>query len=93
MTWYNTNKLLDKGYKGVKTGNTPGAKACLSSYWEDENINIIIVVLGSTSQQSRFNDTMLIKDWTRDIYDDFKLKNSDLKRASTTNIETRANLS
>ena len=31
MCWSNTNKLLEKGFKGVKTGNTPGAKAWLTS--------------------------------------------------------------
>jgi D-alanyl-D-alanine carboxypeptidase (penicillin-binding protein 5/6) len=91
-TWTNTNKLLDKGFKGIKTGNTPGAKACLSSIWEDENIKTIIIVLGSTSQFSRFNDTVVIKDWCRDVYDFHRRKYNNFKRASTTNIETRINL-
>jgi len=31
--WKNTNKLLDDGYLGVKTGITPSAGACLSSHY------------------------------------------------------------
>lgn len=31
MIWVNTNKLLDKGYNGVKTGVTDNAGPCLSS--------------------------------------------------------------
>lgn len=31
--WENTNKLLDKGFHGVKTGITKSAGACLSSWY------------------------------------------------------------
>jgi D-alanyl-D-alanine carboxypeptidase (penicillin-binding protein 5/6) len=31
--WINTNKLLDKGFLGVKTGITNAAGACLSSLY------------------------------------------------------------
>jgi D-alanyl-D-alanine carboxypeptidase len=34
INWENTNKLLDKGFKGVKTGITPAAGACLSALYE-----------------------------------------------------------
>jgi serine-type D-Ala-D-Ala carboxypeptidase (penicillin-binding protein 5/6) len=30
QTWYNTNKLLEDGFLGVKTGITPTAGPCLS---------------------------------------------------------------
>ena len=30
-TWWNTNKLLQKDWEGVKTGQTPSAGSCLSS--------------------------------------------------------------
>ncbi len=33
ITWENTNKLLDKGFLGVKTGQTIPAGACLVSWY------------------------------------------------------------
>lgn len=33
VTWENTNKLLDNGFSGVKTGITKPAGACLSSWY------------------------------------------------------------
>ncbi len=33
IIWENTNKLLDKGFSGVKTGITKPAGACLSSWY------------------------------------------------------------
>lgn len=41
MIWENTNKLLKKGWEGIKTGQTPAAGSCLSSLRE----GIYIVVL------------------------------------------------
>jgi len=43
-TWWNTNKLLGKGWEGIKTGQTSSAGSCLSSLRE----GIYIVVLNST---------------------------------------------
>ncbi|EGR30078.1 hypothetical protein IMG5_142710 [Ichthyophthirius multifiliis] len=71
IIWENTNKLLDKGFKGVKTGITNIAGACLSSWYVDfldefnknEQANLIIVVLGSLNQDSRFEDTVKLADW------------------------------
>ena len=53
--WENTNILLDKGFKGVKTGITTSAGGCLSSWYcefldefnKNEQSNLIIIVLGS----------------------------------------------
>ena len=36
IEWENTNKLLIKGYKGVKTGITAEAGYCLSSYFNKD---------------------------------------------------------
>ena len=43
--WWNTNKLLNKDWEGVKTGQTPSAGPCLSSLKN----GIFIVVLNSSN--------------------------------------------
>jgi D-alanyl-D-alanine carboxypeptidase len=44
--WVNTNKLLRKGWKGVKTGFTKTAGACFCGYWVEESYHIILTLLG-----------------------------------------------
>jgi len=51
--WWNTNKLLEKGWEGVKTGQTTAAGSCLSSLRE----NVYIVVLNCLNASTRFSDT------------------------------------
>jgi D-alanyl-D-alanine carboxypeptidase len=51
--WWNTNKLLMKGWEGVKTGQTVTAGSCLCSLRE----GIFITVLNSDTADSRFTDT------------------------------------
>jgi len=71
VVWENTNKLLNKhGFRGVKTGITTSAGACLSSWYvhsvdEDtaHDCNIIIIVLGSDTQEQRFRDTLRLAQW------------------------------
>jgi len=43
--WKNTNKLLNLGFSGLKTGITDTAGPCLSSRYSFENYDIIVVVL------------------------------------------------
>ena len=44
--WENTNKLLERGWEGVKTGLTPSAGSCLSSVKD----GLYIVVLNCSTQ-------------------------------------------
>lgn len=44
-TWENTNRLLDDGFEGIKTGITDTAGPCLSAGYKD----LIVVVLNSKS--------------------------------------------
>ena len=54
----NTNRLLGvEGYSGVKTGTTHAAGCCLAAHGERGGRGIIVVVLGSTSTESRYADT------------------------------------
>jgi len=61
--WYNTNKLLAKGFNGLKTGITPTAGPCLSSSYKDSQISLIMVVLNCKSPEHRWNEIMRMKDW------------------------------
>lgn len=55
VTWTNTNKLLEDGFLGVKTGITPTAGPCLSSAVnlrskkEKRIVKVVIVILNSAS--------------------------------------------
>ena len=61
-TWTNTNKLLDKGYLGCKTGNTSSAGPCLSSCVRlrcpkyPEHVLVGVVVLDVENAEARFKE-------------------------------------
>lgn len=64
LTWNNTNKLLDiEGYDGIKTGTTTAAGSCLVSSGRRGRDHLIVVVLGSTSNDSRYIDTRNLYRW------------------------------
>lgn len=48
--WQNTNKLLDDGFQGIKTGINQTSGPCLSAYYKD----LIIIVLNSRSMNERW---------------------------------------
>jgi len=57
VVWINTNRLLGiEGYAGVKTGTTDAAGCCLASYGSRGGRNLIVVVLGAASSESRYVD-------------------------------------
>ncbi|EAR83921.2 D-alanyl-D-alanine carboxypeptidase family protein (macronuclear) [Tetrahymena thermophila SB210] len=53
----NTNKLLSHGYSGLKTGITTAAGPCLSAWYKDDQVNLIIILLNSSSMEQRWVDT------------------------------------
>lgn len=63
VTWINTNRLLRKGFHGVKTGYTPAAGPCLCSFIEQKNKKLLIVMLNVKSMQSRWEETIKIWRW------------------------------
>lgn len=64
VVWRNTNKLLEiTGYAGVKTGTTDAAGACLVSFGRHGDDELIVVVLGSSSNESRYVDTRNLFRW------------------------------
>lgn len=64
VLWKNTNKLLDiEGYDGVKTGTTNAAGACLASHAQRGDRQLLMVVLGATSSDSRYIDSRNLYRW------------------------------
>ena len=64
VVWRNTNQLLRiEGYDGIKTGTTGAAGSCLVSTAERDGRRLIVVVLGSTSTDSRYTDTRNLYRW------------------------------
>ncbi len=81
---YNTtNKFIHgmkyEGVDGFKTGTITEARYCLASTAKKDGRRVISVVLGSSSQDGRYNDSKKILD-----YSFGKIKEKDIARASTT---------
>lgn len=63
-SWKNTNRLLEiDGYDGIKTGTTELAGYCLVASGTHEGRALIVVTLGSTSDESRFADSRNLFRW------------------------------
>ena len=56
--WKNTNKLLNCGFNGVKTGITDNAGPCLCASFSIKELSYIIVILNTKSKDHRFTETM-----------------------------------
>lgn len=64
VVWENTNRLLGiEGYEGIKTGSTLAAGSCLVGSGRHGNDHLVVVVLGSTSNDSRYVDTRNLFRW------------------------------
>lgn len=61
--WTNTNKLLQKGFSGVKTGTTPTAGFCLSSLLRRNDECIIITVLNAKTTEHRWLESEQLAYW------------------------------
>ncbi|MEM1068791.1 MAG: serine hydrolase [Planctomycetota bacterium] len=64
LQWTNTNRLLGiDGYRGIKTGTTSTAGACLVSTGERHGDTLTVVVLGSQSSSARYADSRNLFRW------------------------------
>lgn len=64
VSWENTNRLLGiEGYDGLKTGTTTAAGSCLIARGQHGADQLIVVVLGTTSNDSRYVDTRNLFRW------------------------------
>ena len=60
---YAREKLLEKGFSGIKTGITPNAGPCLSSMLKDENASVIVTLLNCKSIEHRFTEAEKLAAW------------------------------
>jgi D-alanyl-D-alanine carboxypeptidase (penicillin-binding protein 5/6) len=75
VTWKNTNRLLeDKNCDGVKTGTTNAAGACLVASAHQGADHLIVVVLGSTGGDGRYEDARNLLRWAWKQRGDMKNK-------------------
>lgn len=74
LQWENTNRLLDFGYLGVKTGITNEAGPCLASFFKTKNAHYLIVILNSSSKEERWVDTCKLVEWVSKLYEHWKSK-------------------
>jgi D-alanyl-D-alanine carboxypeptidase len=63
VVWTNTNKLLEKGFSGIKTGITPNAGPCLSSMLKNEDASVIVTLLNCKSIEHRFTEAEKLAQW------------------------------
>lgn len=63
LTWRNTNKLLEKGFLGLKTGTTPNAGLCLSSVLKQGNSGVIVTLLNAKSEDHRWSESEKLARW------------------------------
>jgi D-alanyl-D-alanine carboxypeptidase (penicillin-binding protein 5/6) len=64
VSWKNTNRLLeDASCDGVKTGTTNAAGACLVASEHRGADHLIVVVLGSTNGDGRYEDARKLFHW------------------------------
>ena len=63
FNWKNSNKLLKKGFNGVKTGNTPAAGPCLCTSYQRDKLHVIVVVLDSKNMEHRWDDSVKLTFW------------------------------
>lgn len=62
--WVNTNKLLNEGWDGVKTGVTQSAGPCMSACCRvSDRLSLVITTLHSTSTDKRWNDVVQLASW------------------------------
>lgn len=63
LHWLNTNKLLNYGWMGVKTGITKNAGPCLTACFISEEQTIIVTLLNCANLEARWRDAAALLNW------------------------------
>lgn len=73
----NTNELLGNydGVYGVKTGFTFGAGRCLVTACKQNDLDIIVVVIGATTKKNRTTDSIKILNYVYNNYTNYDIQN------------------
>ncbi|TNV77075.1 hypothetical protein FGO68_gene8001 [Halteria grandinella] len=61
--WTNTNKLLGKGFNGLKTGVTPAAGPCLAASFEKDSLHLVVVVMNTKTMDNRWVEVPKLTLW------------------------------
>lgn len=79
ITQPNRNVLLwrDSTVDGIKTGHTSGAGYCLMASAKRDEQRLVSVVLGSTSEKQRANDSQALLNWGFRFFETHKLYDTD----------------
>lgn len=65
LMWLNTNKLLAKGFDGMKTGVTGSAGPCLTATQHSTDPSLIITILHSKCMDTRWPEVLALATWAR----------------------------
>lgn len=68
LQWFNSNKLLNDYFIGLKTGTTPSAGPCLCSYFQFGDFSIIVCVMNTKTVDTRWKDMAILCLWALDKY-------------------------
>jgi D-alanyl-D-alanine carboxypeptidase len=68
VRWVNTNKLLNVGFDGLKTGVTPAAGPCLTASLHSQAGYIIVTVLHCKSLEDRWSEVQSLATWAQSIF-------------------------
>ena len=63
FSWSNTNKLLGKGFNGLKTGVTPAAGPCLAASFEKDSLHLVIIVMNTKTMDNRWVEVPKLTLW------------------------------
>lgn len=81
--WSNTNKLLNRGFVGIKTGITYSAGPWLATYLKNKKRSYIIVLLNSKSIEQRWVDTLKVIEYCQ-----MKIRYGMIKELKPSKIQT-----
>ena len=62
-TWISTNKLLGKGFNGLKTGVTKAAGPCLAASYEKDNLHLVIILMHTETRDNRWHEVPKLTLW------------------------------
>lgn len=65
LRWLNTNKLLEAGFDGLKTGTTVQAGACLAASLHSNGAHLVVTTLHSSSPETRWSDVRALATWAQ----------------------------
>jgi len=89
LKWKNTNRLLDKGFAGLKTGTTPNAGLCLSCVLKKGENGVIVTLLHAKSEFNRWYESEKLAQWALDTVLYVRSKLESLGEAATSKVTTK----